>query len=697
MSQRTKDRYRIQDQIGDGGMATVYRAFDTVLQRAVALKVLGSQVEPQLKERFQAEAQAVAKLNHPNIINVYDVGEMDGSPYIVMEYVDGITLKELIQEWNNLPASEALGIVKQIGSALSYAHRKGIIHCDVKPHNILITPSGRAKLVDFGIAQAQVGRKRRKREQVYGTPLYMAPEQMAGRPVSPRTDVYGLGLVLWEALTGRPPERPDPNGPVWLDYAGAQLPREFVEVIREATAPDPGDRYPTIDEMMRPLVGWRPSDGSAAQQTSKNVVVRGPEPPEAARTVVNPVPAQPQPTPRRGLRRLLSLPIVALLLLLCGLGSTQLWGYYRDRTQGRDNPSAVGAAQLVKAPDLVGMTLQEARSTAETAGVRLQEERTRSDEDDVGKVLRQTTAPGTMVQRNSAIPVQVGVAGTASDSGVVLVPATGTAASEPGDADEPTPVETPRPDDKDDATARPAKTPTPRPTPVVARKAGERVVQLSALDEPVSLKLAVDGKVTERVLQPGAYYMARGRAMRIEATPPDKLLVTVNGKFLGTLDQAVTPTPTARVAAPAAPTRAATAVGTARATPSPGVRVAQLAATGTVRVRVNEDGRERRLTLRDGETLELRGRYLRIQANPARLLRVAINGEYRGTLLEAASRLVKRELKGPGVYISYGSRPDDGSNENADASRQSEDNNGNGQGENDETPVDAQGDEGQGE
>ncbi|MEJ7654774.1 MAG: serine/threonine-protein kinase [Chloroflexia bacterium] len=348
MSQDETERYQLQDQIGSGGMATVYRARDSVLQRVVALKLLnGGQVEPALKERFQREAQSVAQLSHENIVRIYDGGERDGSPYIVMEYVEGSNLKKRIQAHGPLTTHEAVEVVTQVGAALEYAHANGLIHCDVKPHNILISPNGRSKLVDFGIAQAQVDRTRRDSEQVYGTPLYMAPEQASGGRASSRTDVYGLGLVLWEALSGSPPERTGRYDPVKLDFDSAQIPHAFEEAIKRATAFDPDDRYVSVDDMVHAVatavkdpedreettVPFRP-DG-AAHSSYRSVrpdrilpipADDGASEPEPRVQRQRAEPAR-RPPQERVRRRRLTAPVVLLLLALLLLGSFAAWRY----------------------------------------------------------------------------------------------------------------------------------------------------------------------------------------------------------------------------------------------------------------------------------------------------------------------------------------------------------------------------------
>lgn len=529
MSQRTRERYRIEEQIGSGGMASVYRAMDTVLQRSVALKVLNKQADPALKERFQAEAQAVAQLNHPNIVNVYDVGEMDGEPSIVMEYVRGTNLKRLIEERGPLPLPEVESVARQVGAALSYAHRNGLVHCDVKPHNILLSPDRRAKLVDFGIAQAQVDRRRRRSEQVYGTPLYIAPEQAAGQPVSPRTDVYGMGLVLWEALTGMPPERPDPAGPVRLPLERARLPRPLAEIIQKATAADPANRYNSVDELTRALQRWRDDAEPAGQQTVAYRPLASPQsragtaPPSASTRTV------PASRPRaQGRRRLPLLPLAALLLLLLGLGGTALSRGVRDQIRGMDDRLGgllgAGTPSTVTVPSLLNRPLAEVREVAEGRGLELDVQYDPDDADHpVGTVVDQRPGAGDLVERGSTI--EVTIAGDASGN---RVPPAGPSAGDTG---------TPTAGEGDGAPPLLGGA-SPTATPRARLVEGQTLVELQALDEPVELKVVADGAESDAVLEPGQYRKVQGARVRIEADRADQVRVTVDlGRRRGTLHE----------------------------------------------------------------------------------------------------------------------------------------------------------------
>ena len=208
MGERVLDgRYALEMPIGSGGMADVYRAKDQLLERTVAVKILHRQYENDTEfiARFQREAKAAARITHPNIVNVYDVGVAEGRHYIVMEYVPGRTLKERIKEEVVLPVPEALRIAGQIASALAQAHAAGLVHCDIKPHNILVMPDGTVKVGDFGIARAVTESTMTYNDSVMGSVHYFSPEQASGTTITPKSDVYSLGIVLYEMLTGHVP------------------------------------------------------------------------------------------------------------------------------------------------------------------------------------------------------------------------------------------------------------------------------------------------------------------------------------------------------------------------------------------------------------------------------------------------------------------------------------------------------------
>lgn len=208
MVERVLDgRYALEMLVGSGGMADVYRAKDQLLERTVAVKILHQQYEHDTEfiGRFQREAKAAARITHPNIVNVYDVGVAEGRHYIVMEYVPGRTLKERIKEEGALPVAQALHIAKQIAGALAQAHANNLVHCDIKPHNILVMPDGNVKVADFGIARAVTESTMTYNDNIMGSVHYFSPEQARGTIITPKSDVYSLGVVLYEMLSGHIP------------------------------------------------------------------------------------------------------------------------------------------------------------------------------------------------------------------------------------------------------------------------------------------------------------------------------------------------------------------------------------------------------------------------------------------------------------------------------------------------------------
>ena len=202
-------RYELLEHIGGGGMADVYKAHDTILDRVVAVKILHAQLanDEEFLGKFQLEAKAAAKLSHPNIVGIYDVGQDENKHYIVMEYVAGETLKKRVQRDGRIPADEALRIAKEIARALRNAHANNLVHCDIKPHNILIMPDGRIKVADFGISRAVTSSTLTYNGTVIGSVHYFSPEQAKGTKITTKSDIYSLGVVLYEMLTGELPFR----------------------------------------------------------------------------------------------------------------------------------------------------------------------------------------------------------------------------------------------------------------------------------------------------------------------------------------------------------------------------------------------------------------------------------------------------------------------------------------------------------
>lgn len=266
MINRTLDhRYTILERIGGGGMADVYRAHDKLLDRSVAVKVLRAQFtdDEEFVSRFRREAQAAARLSHPNIVNIYDVGRDEEAYYIVMEYISGETLKERIQREGPLPVEAAVRIALEIAEALEHAHQNNIVHCDIKSHNILTTRSGRVKVTDFGIARAVTSATMTQTGTIIGSVHYFSPEQAKGGAVGAKSDIYSLGVVLYEMLTGVLPfsgETPisialkhlqeEPRPPRELN---SEIPPLVEAIVLKAMAKNPEQRFFDVGEMIADL------------------------------------------------------------------------------------------------------------------------------------------------------------------------------------------------------------------------------------------------------------------------------------------------------------------------------------------------------------------------------------------------------------------------------------------------------------
>ena len=353
-------RYRVLGRLGVGGMATVYLAEDSSLGRKVALKVMAERYaeDGEFVERFRREAQAAARLNHPNIIAVYDRGEADGRPYIAMEYLQGRTLKQVIQAEGPLPPERAIAVAMQVLAGLRYAHEHGVVHRDVKPHNVLVGDDGRIKVTDFGIAHAgdpqmtEVG-------SIVGTAQYLSPEQARGRSVGPQTDIYSLGVVLYEMLAGRVPFEGDSSVAIAMQHVSDQppllrslvpdVPESLALVVAHAMLKDPAQRYGSADEFAADLDRVRRGLVPVAATAAHTAIVTH-EPtefvPAAEATRVAPRPEAtpllsgeklpPRPTPRQRSR----WPWLLVLLLLLAVGA--LAAFAIGGVPGGDSPTTKG-------------------------------------------------------------------------------------------------------------------------------------------------------------------------------------------------------------------------------------------------------------------------------------------------------------------------------------------------------------------
>jgi serine/threonine protein kinase len=278
------NRYRIEGRIGSGGMAEVYRARDLMLERTVAIKLLREDFskDPPFRERFRQEAKAAANLSHPNIVTIHDFGFDENQIFIVMEYIPGTDLKTILESRGSLKVEEALPLIIQACAGVGYAHRAGLVHCDVKPHNMIVTPDQRLKVTDFGIARALASIPPQEvNNVVWGSPQYFSPEQAAGHPPSPASDVYSLGVVFYEMLTGRLPfiantasglsymhRSVAPTPPSQLN---ALIPSVLEQAILKVLSKEPSARYRTADQFGRVLISISRSINVSPGQLSSTI------------------------------------------------------------------------------------------------------------------------------------------------------------------------------------------------------------------------------------------------------------------------------------------------------------------------------------------------------------------------------------------------------------------------------------------
>src|SRR5438093_834876 len=302
-------RYRILRKLGTGGMANVYLAEDEVLGRRVAIKILNDRHagDDQFVERFRREAKNAASLSHPNIVSIYDRGEAEGTYYIAMEYLDGRSLKELIVARGPAPIHLAVDYARQILAAIRFAHRHGIVHRDIKPHNVLVDGEGRLKVTDFGIPGAG-GSQRTEAGSIIGTAQYLSPEQAKGAPVDQTSDLYSVGIVLYELLTGVVPFTGDTPVEIAMKHLSAtpqapsskraEIARDLDLIVMRALAKDPAERYQSAEEMDADLA--RVERGAAispATEEAATAIISRPPPPPVAPTAITqarqPVPYTP--------------------------------------------------------------------------------------------------------------------------------------------------------------------------------------------------------------------------------------------------------------------------------------------------------------------------------------------------------------------------------------------------------------------
>src|SRR5919112_4809114 len=458
------DRYDVVRPLGSGGMGEVYLARDRVLGRDVALKVLRKQYagDDEFAERFKREAMSAASLSHSNIIQVYDRGETEeGASYIAMEYVPGGTLKERISREGLLEAADAAGLGAQVAQALAAAHDRGMVHRDIKPQNVLLAARGGAKVADFGIARAGSSATISRTGSVMGTAGYMSPEQALGEPATPKSDLYSLGVVLYEALTGELPYTADNPIAVSMKHVNEPVhpPREIDPTIPEGMnalvtrlmAKNPEDRYASADELADDL--WRISRGR--EPTAASVAAAAPTRPQhapvAASSPTRRAPAA-RPSPVRRRRRRIPWFLILLAAILFFLGTIGLLrsdmanGWFDFLGQENNPQAGPSAPQTVRVPDVAGLTTSEARQRITGAGLKVgQINSFPSANVATGRVIASGVAAGTPVDPGTQINLDVSTGpppvSSPSPTATAQPSPTATATASPTAAAQPAPQE----------------------------------------------------------------------------------------------------------------------------------------------------------------------------------------------------------------------------------------------------------------
>lgn len=435
------NRYEIIEKVGSGGMATVYKARDTILNRYVAVKVLRDEftTDEEFIKRFNTEAQSAARLTHPNIVSVFDVGQEYNIYYIVMELIQGKTLKQIISEEGALPWKWTVNIAIQICSALEMAHRNGIVHRDIKPHNIIITEDGIAKVTDFGIAKAVSNSTITAFGTTIGSVHYFSPEHARGGYTDAKSDIYSLGVVMYEMITGKVPFDADTPVSVALKHIqeepiepiklNSRVPEAVNQIILKAMKKDTSERYASATDMMKDLsLALKNPTGTFVEQKentgaftkviptiSENIIsedkYKSNRTNEA--TARRETTTRIQPEKKSGLAKYLEenpkmKPVVyigigVIILLLAAL---VFWGSWKltNKLLGSDNETSQSQVSI---PSVTSRSAEEAKKKLDDLGIKYEVIPEYSDEVEEGKIIRQDMSAGTSYEKDKTRPIKI--------------------------------------------------------------------------------------------------------------------------------------------------------------------------------------------------------------------------------------------------------------------------------------------------
>lgn len=399
-------RYEIIEHVGSGGMADVYKARDRLLERVVAVKILHAQLasDEEFLQRFQQEAQGAARLSHPNIVGIYDVGEEQSFHYIVMEYVAGETLKALIQREGPLSVEMSLRIAREIACALSHAHAHHLVHCDIKPHNILVTADGRVKVADFGIARAITSATMTYDGNVVGSVHYFSPEQAKGTQITPKSDVYALGIVLYEMLTGRLPFHGETTvsvalkqlqeEPMALRQIDGQIPPIVEAIVLKALTKDPVDRpdsFGFIEDIVQAerMLGF---GGTIIIPVSEQEVTQRLAPMEAAEAAAGEETGEGNVPLYKTKKFILGI----LFVLLSGFATGAVLSFGKFWSPAE-----------VEVPDVVGRQMALATQLLEARKLRVNVAETYDEKTPPGQVVSQSPEAGSSVKEDRVVTIYV--------------------------------------------------------------------------------------------------------------------------------------------------------------------------------------------------------------------------------------------------------------------------------------------------